>query len=81
MDAQPQTAEPHQDALIEHIIIRTMTMMDRIVLRENCIERHQMQNIILEKLERRIWQMVVTSLFQALAAVGVLIVLIIQIIK
>jgi len=56
-------------------------MMDRIVLRENCIERHQMQNIILEKLERRIWQMVVTSLFQALAAVGVLIVLIIQIIK
>lgn len=70
-----------EDQLIEHIVLKTMSMTDRLVLREYCIERHTMQNVLLEKLERRMWGMVLTGFFQAIAAIGVLIVLIIQLIK
>jgi hypothetical protein len=81
MTLQAQTPENNQDALIEHIVLKTMSMSDRLVLREYCKERHEVQNTLLEKLEKRIWQMVITGFFQALAAIGVLVVLLIQLSK
>jgi len=68
----------NQDALIEHIVLKTMSMTDRLVLREYCRERHEVQNALLEKLEKRIWHLVLTGFFQAIAAIGVLVVLLIQ---
>ena len=80
--AAPTTEIPNNhDALVEYIVLKTMTMTDRVVLREYCTERHSMQNQVLEKLERRIWGLVLTGFFQALAAIGVLVVLVIQLLS
>jgi hypothetical protein len=63
-----------------------MTMTDRLVLRDYCVERHQMQNMLLEKLDKRmgtwdsrLWGFLVVAFLQALSGIGFLLVLLFKV--
>ena len=77
---------PNHDALVEYIVLKTMTMTDRLVLRDYCVERHQMQNMLLEKLDKRmgtwdsrLWGFLVVAFLQALSGIGFLLVLLFKV--